>query len=201
MKASTPLTYTAFAGHRRIANGSLRDVAVAIKEQWQDDAAAPLLVFDDAECRPVELDLRGSVTDVLDRLPQEPNAAPVEEPVAPALRAPGRPKLGVVAREVTLLPRHWDWLTAQPGGASVTLRRLVEEARKDGAQGDRARLAQEAAFRFMGAMAGNRPGFEEAVRALFAGDGLRFDSETRGWPTDIRDEAKRLATPGLGESA
>ena len=112
-------------------------------------------------------------------------------------RGPGRPKLGVVAREVTLLPRHWDWLNAQPGGASVALRKLVEEARRANEGKDRVRQSQEAAYRFMSVMAGNRPGFEEATRALFAGRAGRFDQLIEPWPEDVRHYARKLAAPAL----
>jgi hypothetical protein len=101
--------------------------------------------------------------------------------------------LGVVAREVTLLPRHWEWLNGQPGGASVALRKLVEEARRVNEGRDRERRAQEAAYKFMSAMAGNLPGFEEAIRALFAKDQERLEEWIRGWPEDIRAHVVRLA--------
>jgi hypothetical protein len=110
-----------------------------------------------------------------------------------AVRKPGRPKLGVVPREVTLLPRHWDWLAGQPGGASVALRKLVEQARRTNQDKDRLRLAQEAAYRFMSTMAGNEPGFEEAARALFAANQVRFSEFVEPWPIDVRDHAKKLA--------
>ncbi|MGO1073974.1 DUF2239 family protein [Inquilinus sp. CA228] len=174
---------TAFEGARRIASGPLAEVALAAKRAVERGAG--VLVFDDATSLPIELDLRGSEAEVLARL------SPPAEPEAP--RGPGRPKLGVVAREVTLLPRHWDWLAGQPGGASVTLRRLVEEVRRAGEGRDRLRQAQEAAYRFMAAMAGDRPGFEEAARALFAPDRDRFAALTEAWPADIRDHARRLA--------
>ncbi|MGF6226632.1 hypothetical protein QFZ27_000587 [Inquilinus ginsengisoli] len=184
----TPVsTCTAFQGTRRIASGPLAEVALAVKRAA--DRGDTVLVFDDATSRPVELDLRGSEAEVLARLP----APAVAETQSDAPRGPGRPKLGVVAREVTLLPRHWDWLAGQPGGASVTLRRLVEEARRAGEGRDRLRQAQEAAYRFMAAMAGDRPGFEEAARALFAPDRDRFAALTEDWPVDIRDHARRLA--------
>jgi hypothetical protein len=112
-------------------------------------------------------------------------------------RGPGRPKLGVVAREVTLLPRHWEWLNAQPGGASVALRKLVEEARRQNGEKDRVRRARETAYRFMAAMAGNYESFEEAARALFAGDRPRFATMIAAWPQDIRDHATKLAAEGL----
>jgi len=102
--------------------------------------------------------------------------------------------MGVVPREVTLLPRHWEWLAAQPGGASVTLRKLVEEARRHGATKDRQREAQERAYHFMSALAGNLPGFEEATRALFANDGPRLSEVTAAWPPDVRTYALKLST-------
>ena len=98
-----------------------------------------------------------------------------------------------MAREVTLLPRHWEWLSAQPGGASVALRKLVEHARIAGQGSDRKRRAQESCYRFLSAMAGNEANFEEATRALFAGRRARFDEMTEPWPKDVRDHARRLA--------
>ena len=115
------------------------------------------------------------------------------EQVAGEPRGRGRPKLGVVAREITLLPRHWEWLGTQPGGASVALRKLVEEARRANGDVDRARAAKEAAYRFMSTMAGNLAGFEEASRALFADDRRRFVGLIAGWPDDIRDHVVKLA--------
>ena len=108
-------------------------------------------------------------------------------------RGRGRPKLGVVAREVTLLPRHWDWLAAQPGGASVALRKLVDEARRASGDKDRSAQARDAAYHFMSAMAGNLPQFEEASRALFADDRRRFTGLIADWPADIRDHIVKLA--------
>lgn len=178
--AQTPVT--AFAGQRCIAAGPLADVLGKIKDAH--DLGTNPLVFDDASALPVELDLRGSLSDALHRI------AP-----APA-KGPGRPKLGVIAREVTLLPRHWEWLADQPGGASVALRKLVEAARRGDGTAD-IRAAQTTLNRFMSAMAGNLPGFEEAGRALFAGDKAGFERETRGWPEDIRDYARRLAAPAF----
>lgn len=159
---------TAFAGTQCLAAGPVRDVARAVKIHVDAYPESQVLVFDRTTAQPVEFDLRGTVEDVLARLdPTAPSATqPAESDSRP--RGPGRPKLGVIAREVTLLPRHWDWLAAQPGGASVTLRKLVEDARRAAEGADRRRTAQEAAYRFMSAMAGNAAGFEEATRALFA---------------------------------
>src|SRR5271157_6443520 len=136
---------TAFAGVRRIASGDLKEVAVKAKRVIDRGGPAPVLIFDDLSGEVIEVDYRGTPGDVVKRLSE------------PAPRLPGRPRLGVVAREVTLLPRHWDWLNRQPGGASVALRKLVEEARRTSAPRDRIRQAQEAAYRFLSAMAGNEP--------------------------------------------
>jgi uncharacterized protein len=175
--------HTAFAGHRRLISGPLHEVALAVKRAGGGDAV-PVLIYDDSTGRAIDIDTRGTDADVLARLLPES----AEEP-----RGRGRPKLGVVAREVTLLPRHWDWLSAQPGGASVALRKLVEEARRTSRDRDRTRQAQEAAYHFMSAMAGDLPGFEEAARALFASDRARFNELVAAWPDDIRDYTVELA--------
>ncbi len=186
--------YAAFEGDRRIASGELRDVARAAKQMLDRRKDAAILVFDGRTSAPVDIDFRGSVDDVLARLPAiSAPAAATEDTDAPVPRGPGRPKLGVVAREVTLLPRHWDWLAKQQGGASVAIRRLVEDARRTGDDRDRVRLAQDSAYRFMSAMAGNRPHYEEAIRALFANDAARFTELIAQWPTDVRDHSAQLA--------
>jgi len=194
---STPsLRCTAFSGPQRIASGELRHVAMKAKQAFDLHPDRPVLVFDDADGRTVEVPLELPAADLLRLLAQPQLAASTD--VAPAPRRPGRPKLGVVAREITLLPRHWDWLAAQPGGASVALRRLVEDARKVSSGDDRRRAAQEATFRFMQAMAGDLPGFEEASRALFAGDVARFEEHVARWADDVRDHATWLATDAFG---
>jgi len=172
------MTYTAFSGRQKIVQGSLAQVAVSIKDIPQGS----ILVFDDASGLQVDLDTRGTVEEVSARYSQTAE-----------VRGRGRPRLGVVAREVTLLPRHWDWLSSQPGGASVALRKLVEEARRTSGDADRTRASQEAAYRFMSAVAGNLPGFEEATRALFACDRRRFSDLVATWPEDVRDYAVKLA--------
>ena len=173
----TSETHTAFDGHRRLASGPLSAVAVAVKRAIEGGEARPILIFEDATGRAIDIDTRGAEDEV---------AARYEPPT----RGRGRPKLGVVAREVTLLPRHWDWLNRQSGGASVALRKLVEEARRGG---DGGREARDAAYHFMSAVAGNLPGFEEATRALFAGDRQRFESLIAAWPADVRAHAFMLA--------
>jgi uncharacterized protein len=183
-------TCTAFAGPRRIATGTLAEVALRAKLAIDADDDAAILIFDDVTARLIEVDFRGRPEDVLKRLSGRSGS---EEPLPDLPRGPGRPKLGVVAREVTLLPRHWQWLSSQPGGASVALRKLVDAARLANSGKDRIRQSQEVAYRFMAAMAGDAPRFEEAARALFAGDSRRFEQCIGAWPKDVRDYAGTLA--------
>ena len=194
--SSPSLRCTAFSGPQRIASGELRHVAMKAKQAFDLHPDRPVLVFDDADGRTVEVPLELPAADLLRLLAQPQLSASAD--AAPVPRKPGRPKLGVVAREITLLPRHWDWLAAQPGGASVALRKLVEEARKVSSGDDRRRAAQEATFRFMQAMAGDAPGFEDAARALFAGDVARFEEQVARWTDDVRDHATWLATDAFG---
>lgn len=186
--------YTAFHGQQCIAAGDLPAVVRGAKEVVDRVEHASILIFDNATSRQVEIDFRGTPEEVLARLIPPTEAAGETEATEPKV---GRPKLGVVAREVTLLPRHWEWLTAQPGGASVTLRKLVEEARRNSLAKDRERLALEAADRFMMIMAGNLPGFEEATRALYRKDRAKFEQSIAEWPVDIREHVRRLVE-GVG---
>lgn len=186
---------TAFRGKRMLASGRLLEVARTVKRAVERGEEKAVLVFDDATGRVVDLDLRGSADEVVQRLAGE---GPEGEAGSNAIggrpvRGPGRPRLGVVAREVTLLPRHWAWLGAQRGGASAALRRLVDEARNRYEHRDRVRQAQDSAYRFMSKMAGNEAGFEEAIRALYAGERSRFEAETGSWPEDVRRHAHELA--------
>jgi hypothetical protein len=192
-----PATCIAFEGHRRIASGTLAEVALAVREVLARGERAPVLIFDTVTSRPVEFDLRGTPDEILARLVSQ---APVGQPAPIAdageddtPRGRGWPKLGVVAREVTLLPRHWDWLNGQSGGASVALRKLVEAARLAGEDKDRKRAAQESVYRFMTALAGNLPAYEDATRALYADDQVRFDDIVAAWPEDVRDHTLCLA--------
>lgn len=192
-------SYTSFDGPKRIASGSLQTNALAVKHAMASGKPSPLLIFCDQTGRVVDIDTRGSDAEMLARLPseegalQENTSAPTDSGEPDEPRGRGRPKLGVVAREVTLLPRHWDWLASQPGGASVTLRKLVEEARRVKVDQDRQRKASERAYHFMSAMAGDLAGFEEASRALFANDAVKFRQQIEAWPADIRDYAWGLA--------
>ena len=178
------MVYTAFHGLRRVRTGSATDLVEVLKGRPQGE----LVVFDDSTGSQIDLDLRGKPTEI----------ASVPANVAVEPRGRGRPRLGVIPKEVTLLPRHWDWLNVQPGGASVALRKLVDEARKTSGDRDRVRAAQEAAYRFMSAIAGNLSGFEEATRALFAYDRRKFTHLVANWPEDVRDYAVRLAFADQG---
>ncbi|RKU01910.1 DUF2239 domain-containing protein [Burkholderia sp. Nafp2/4-1b] len=209
MTLSTLLpSYTAFDGHRRVASGPLAAVALAVRHAAGDTMSGTIVIFDDATGRAIDLDLRGTENDIRARYAAAPPAdaatqasAPTSEPPSPGeQRGRGRPKLGVVSREVTLLPRHWDWLAAQPGGASVALRKLVEDARRTHAAADRHRDAQTRAYHFMSALAGDLPNFEEAARALYANDLARMAELIAGWPDDVRDHALALARGNLPPS-
>lgn len=192
-------SYTSFNGHKRIESGSLQTNALAVKHAMESGEPSPLLIFCDQTGRVVDINTQGSDAEMLARLPsegassQENTSAPFDSGEPDEPRGRGRPKLGVVAREVTLLPRHWDWLASQPGGASVTLRKLVDEARRVNIDQDRQRKASERAYHFMFAMAGDFTGFEEASRALFANDAAMFRQQIEAWPVDIRDYVWSLA--------
>jgi hypothetical protein len=190
---------TAFDRVRLVAAGTLADVALTVKAVLAEDPAASVLTFDDATGRVIDLDLRGSTAEIIARLASGPHASQPADSGRQsgegdaAARGRGRPRLGVVAREVTLLPRHWEWLAAQRGGASAALRRLIDAARRSDGGGDASRAARDAAYRFMSALAGDLPGFEEASRALFADDRERFATHTATWPADVRNHARTLA--------
>jgi len=202
--------FSAFQGYRRVASGPLDQIAIVVKRIVDSGDKNAVTIYDDSTGRAVDIDVRGTEADLAERFASThgaidtinaavPSAHGVgvvndESPVLNQGRGRGRPKLGVIAREVTLLPRHWDWLNAQPGGASVVLRKLVEEARRNGTGVERARQATEAAYHFMSAIAGDLPGFEEAARALFANNESGFRRCIAQWPEDIRDHLRHLST-------
>ncbi|MBB3176405.1 DUF2239 family protein [Variovorax sp. Sphag1AA] len=189
MSSSPESNLTAFAGFQRIASGPRAKVIAQVRKQCARSGQAQPFVFDDSTGERLDIDLR------------EDAPAPAAAPDEPSTRGVGRPKLGVVAREVTLLPRHWEWLARQPGGASVALRRLIDEARHVHADRDAQRAAREATYRFMTVMAGDLSGFEEAARALFAGDRARFDEHISTWPEDVQAHLHKLATAAWSAAA
>jgi len=202
---------TAFRGHVRLASGSLRDVAQVAWRAITDGgpSSSPILLFDDATGRVIDLEMRGDERAMLAHLsatmpahmlatPPHVDSADVgHATIDTAPRTRGRPKLGVVAREITLLPRHWEWLATQPGGASVALRKLVDAARHAHADGDRAKAARDVAYRFMNAMAGDLSQFEEVIRALYRGDETRFRELITEWPHDVAAYSAQLAFPAV----
>jgi len=179
----------AFLGTELLAKGPLAEVVSAVKRALDSGTGHSIAILDLATSRPVEINFTGTEEEVLQRIPRmQPRSA-------------GRPKLGVVAREVTLLPRHWEWLSSQPGGASVALRKLVEHASRDARQADAMREARDSAYRFMHELAGDEPGFEEASRALFAGDAARLEQVVADWPAGVRAHLLALAQPAFAPPA
>ncbi len=186
-------TFIAFSEGRLVARGTLREIAITLALQ-PPHVRGSVLIFDAVTSEPADIDFEGTVQDILERTDvREAQREATER------RARGRPRLGVVAREITLLPRHWEWLNEQPGGASVALRRLVDGARRTSTERDSVRRAQEATYRFMAATLGDAPGFEEAIRSLFHGDADRFAARTAGWPEDLRAHVEALARPAFRE--
>ena len=191
MPSDTPsINLIVFAGFKRIAEGSTAEVLAQLRERKDH---TPYLIFDAQTGESLDFDVHNQAGVV-------PHAASAEAH-DDAPRGVGRPKLGVVAREVTLLPRHWDWLNRQPGGASVALRRLVQEASRVNADRDAVRASREATYRFMTAIAGALPGFEEATRALFAGERNRFEGLIDAWPADLRTQLQKLSAAGWSTPA
>jgi len=174
--------YTAFVGERLVAAGALEELLPKLKTTFDRNQNTLFLIFDDETGVQVDFDLRGTVAEVLARnCRNSPQTGP------------GRPRLGVVSREITLLPRHWEWLGLQPNGASAAIRRLIDEARKREPAKMRRQQAMHATEHFLFAMAGNLPGYEEVSRALYRGDGQRFAELMATWPKDVRNYALRLS--------
>lgn len=190
MTYSEDLPSIAFAAMEMVAFGPLRAVAASVKRAVDQDPNLFVLVFHAETSEPIELDLRGSPADVVARLAVMDRAV---------VRKVGRPKLGVAAREVTLLPRHWDWLAQQPGGASVTLRKLVEAARRENEGADLVKQGRDALYRFMAAVAGNAPDYDEVSRALFAGQKARFLTLIANWPQDVQSHLRHLSSRAFPE--
>lgn len=190
-KTENSESWTAFQGDRQLCTGTPDKVWAAIKGAagGKGGSGHDILIFDDRTGRVIETDPRQNAEENLKRMA---GSARMGES-SPELRGPGRPKLGVVAREVTLLPRHWEWLSGQPGGASIALRKLVEAARGAHSGEEAKRRARETAYRFMTTLAGNQPGYEEAIRALFASDPAKFETQMSNWPPDVRRHAGYLA--------
>ena len=197
----SPPTFVAFHGTTCLARGDLPEVLARAQAALSDSAHGQVLIFDARSSVQIDFGPRDTPDGLLARLSPVVTATAADgdgEAFAPAKAAgPGRPRLGVVAREVTLLPRHWEWLSRQSGGASVALRKLVDQARRVAEPQDTLRKAQESSYRFMAALAGDLPGYEEATRALFAGRGAEFAQQVAAWPADVRAHALQLAEPAF----
>lgn len=195
--------FLAFKGHKLIASGSAQSVEEKIENELKQGDKASILFFLASSGHQIDLDsfASDSIQSGATATGSDAEEAVVDtgnnQPQIPEKRGRGRPKLGVIGREVTLLPRHWEWLDKQRGGASATIRRLVEQDRKAGADQEQIRQSQDSAYRFMYAIAGNLPEFEEVVRALYARDKGAFERDTAAWPKDIRDCSLQFADQAL----
>lgn len=181
-------TYTAFTCLSRIGGG---DLETTVRDTWayiQDHPEANVQVFDDRTGHGVDLDLRGGLDEAMARVVPPKNK-----------KGPGRPALGVVCREVCLMPRHWEWLDEQTLSASAVIRRLIEAARKETSSDMARKRALEAAGRFMWAVAGDLVGFEEASRALYAERWPIFDRLVEPWAADVREQLAKMTTDVRGE--
>lgn len=190
-----PNTYTAFDGMKLLCRGSLEDVVIKIKKKIGKAENSSILLFSDETGKIIDFNFFGNEGDVRKRLSVYVGPDSVRKDSA-GLRGessdsaknagPGRPKLGVTSREVSLLPRHWEWLATQPGGASATLRSLVEDAKKRTQATSVIKQAQERTYKFMSVLAGDLPNYEEALRALFKKEKAKFVSCIEGWPEDVK---------------
>lgn len=189
-------TYTAFAGHKLLAHGDLIKVALKVRRKLKEEPHIRVLIFSDLTGKQMDFDLRGTEKELEQRL----QIFVAEQPTA-ASQGRGRPRLGVVAREVSLLPRHWEWLSTQSGGASATIRRLIEDARKKTSGRETIKLSMERTHAFMTAIGGDLPGYEEALRALYSKDAHRFNKHIEEWPTSIKEHAHKLAATAFGSEA
>jgi uncharacterized protein len=213
-------TYTSFAGNKLIFSGDLDAMLLRTKDHIDQNPTDSVLIFEDQTGQEIDFDFRGTPDDVLSRLPSHPLFIqyPVTDETGAGLQAepgqlrpsspepgqpkvsnpgPGRPRLGVTCREISLLPRHWEWLDRQPGGVSSTLRKLVDEARKSGYKKELARQSWDAAGKFMWVMAGNLPNFQEASRAFYSKNMDLMESLILPWPIDIRTHLMRLVSEAL----
>lgn len=184
----TESLYTAFVGSQWLVRGPLLEVVSKVKAHLGSAENSAILIFSDATGKTMDFNFQGSEKDVLKRI-----EVYVPSEIPPEATGPGRPKLGVVSREVSLLPRHWEWLATQTGGASATLRQLVEDAKKKSMGAGLVKQAQERAYKFMSVIAGDLPDYEEALRALYKRDKKSFFVRTQSWPKDVRAYAAELA--------
>ena len=194
MKADNSNSYTAFDGSVLLFRGGLKEVVLNIKEHLGRSENSSVLIFSDLTGKTMDFSFHGSKQDILKRLEKYTFT---EEPKEPS--GPGRPKLGVVSREISLLPRHWEWLATQSGGASATIRLLVEEARKKSSNISSIKQMQERAYQIMSVLAGDLQGYEEALRALYKKDSKVFFTHVKRWPIDIQKYLNEITKPVFEE--
>ncbi len=197
-----PKTYVVFDGTNLIARGRLTEIVRHGKALFDRGGVARIALYDDATGHPVDIDFTGTEAEVQAKLTAHPVVG-TAQPGPAEKRKPGRPRLGVVSREISLLPRHWRWLSTQRGGASATLRRLVDTERKNGAGEDQVRRTIDSAYQFMLDIAGDLPDFEEASRSLFARDFAAFTNFIAPWPPGIQEQLNRYIrrANGKGDSS
>ncbi len=166
--------YSSFIGDRHLFTGDLKGMLSQTHAYISRHGEEGLLIFDNFSGRQIDYNFRVSLEELLGKeLPPTPK------------KGPGRPRLGVVCGEISLLPRHWDWLQRQRQSASATIRRLIEAAMKEASPEEKTREAIDAAGKFLWTMAGNLSDFEEASRALYAQKWHILDAITAAWPEDI----------------
>ena len=184
----TVQSYTAFNNQHILIQGSLEKVVLKVKKQLEQHPSSDVLIFSDSSGKKMDFDLRGSENEVLARLEKF-----IGKDALSTTSGPGRPKLGVISREVSLLPRHWEWLSTQSGGASASLRRLIDETKKQTSAREIIKQAQERTYKFMTTIAGNLSNYEDALRALFSKDKKLFEDHINDWPKDIKKQTIKLA--------
>ena len=183
-------TYTAFDGTTRLFRGTFQEVVLKVKERLGRAENSSVLIFSNNTGKTMDFNFQGNVKDTLKRLEK---FVSTQEPGP--ISGPGRPKLGVISREVSLLPRHWEWLASQPSGASATIRKLIEEAKKRSSTRNSVKQVQERVYRFMSVIVGDMKGYEEALRALYKADRKNFLLHIQDWPTDVRTHVIEMAKP------
>lgn len=170
-KMSIANRYTAFRGDTRIITDSLFNVALALQKQSEMN----VLVFNDQTGQQIDLDLSGSEDDLKQRYTEVEYVKKV-----------GRPKLGVISREITLQQKHWNWLDQQSSSASAVIRKLIDKELNDPSSESNIMLAKQAIDHFMLAMLGNMPNYEEATRALYQGNKSHFLALIHNYPKDLK---------------
>lgn len=175
-------TFTAFDAHSLIAYGDLAEVVLKIKGSIGKASISTILIFSDITGKTIDFNFHGSKQEILKRLEVYTSVQDAEPS-----SGPGRPKLGVVSREVSLLPRHWEWLATQRGGASATIRTLIEDTMKKASAGQSAKQIQDRVYQIMSVLAGDLSDYEEALRAMYKKDKKSFLGYIEGWPKDVQN--------------